>query len=108
MKRLSLLSLAAAAFASSVLGTTATAQPSAAADARPTTVDLATFDCRTLLRMNGEYRDNAILFLHGYVSGQKKQTVIELGPIATATDRIIDYCISNPDAKALTASEANR
>ncbi|QIK95273.1 hypothetical protein G7076_01140 [Sphingomonas sp. HDW15A] len=71
-------------------------------------VDLSTFDCRSLLTMNGEYRDNAVLFLHGYVSGQKKQSVIELGPIAASTDKIIDYCISNPSANALAAFTANR
>ena len=75
---------------------------------RPTTVDLSTFDCRTLLSMSGDYRDNAVLFLHGYVSGQKKQTVIELAPIATATDKVIDYCITNPSANALAAFTANR
>ena len=75
---------------------------------KPTTVDLSTFDCRTLLAMSGDYRDNAVLFLHGYVSGQKKQTVIELAPMATATDKIIEYCISNPGANALGAFTANR
>ena len=75
---------------------------------RLTTVDLSTFDCRTLIAMNGDYRDNAVLFLHGYVSGQKRETVIELAPIAASTDKIIDYCISNPGANALAAFTANR
>jgi hypothetical protein len=104
MKKLSLLGGLATSIAASIICTPAVAQEAA----KPTTVDLATFDCRTLLSMNGEYRDNAVLFLHGYVSGQKKQTVIELAPIATSTDKIIDYCISNPSANALAAFTANR
>jgi hypothetical protein len=103
MKKLTLLSGFAASIASAMTCTSALAQST-----RQATVDLSTFDCRSLLTMNGEYRDNAVLFLHGYVSGQKKQTVIELGPIASTTDKIIDYCISNPDANALAAFVANR
>jgi hypothetical protein len=104
MKKLSLLGRLATSIAASIICTPAVAQEAA----KPTTVDLAKFDCRTLVSMNGEYRDNAVLFLHGYVSGQKKQTVIELAPIAASTDKIIDYCISNPGANALAAFTANR
>jgi hypothetical protein len=104
MKKLSLLGGLATSIAASIICTPAMAQ----AAARPTIVDLETFDCRTLVSMNGEYRDNAVLFLHGYISGQKKQTVIELAPIAASTDKIIDYCISNPSANALAAFTANR
>jgi hypothetical protein len=104
MKKLFLLGGIAISTATSTLCTPAMAQEAT----RPATVDLATFDCRTLLAMNGDYRDNAVLFLHGYVSGQKKQTVIELAPIAAATDKIIDYCITNPSANAIAAFTANR
>jgi hypothetical protein len=72
------------------------------------TVDLSKFDCRTLLHMDGEDRDNAVLFLHGYVSAEKKQTIIELAPIAASTDKILDYCIDHPTAIALTVFTNNR
>ena len=104
MEKPSLLRAFATSIAAGTICTTAVAQEAA----RPTTVDLSTFDCRTLLTMNGEYRDNAVLFLHGYVSGQKKPTVIDLAPMAAATDKIIDHCISNPNANALAAFTASR
>jgi hypothetical protein len=71
-------------------------------------VDLSKFDCRTLLHMEGDDRDRAVLFLHGYVSAQKRQTVIELAPLAEATDKIIDFCIDHPTAVALTVFTNNR
>ena len=104
MKKFSLLSGLAIATAACAICVPVMAQEAA----RPTTVDLSTFDCRTLLKMSGEYRDNAILFLHGYISGQKKQTMIDLAPMATSTDKIMDYCIANPSANALAAFGANR
>lgn len=103
----------AAVFAASSICSAAMAQEPVTSTAvtgnsRPATVDLSAFDCRSFIKMNGEYRDNAVLFLHGYVSGQKKQTMIELAPIAASTDRIMDYCISHPNANALTAFMTHR
>jgi hypothetical protein len=72
------------------------------------TVDLATLDCRTFLQMEGDNRNNTVLFLHGYVSGQAKQTRIELGPVAEATDRIINQCIDKPSDNLLAVFTRNR
>jgi hypothetical protein len=72
------------------------------------TVDLATLDCRTFLQMEGDNRNNTVLFLHGYVSGQGKQTKIELGPISEATDRIINECIDKPAGNLLAVFTKNR
>jgi len=65
-------------------------------------------DCRTFLQMEGENRDNTVLFLHGYVSGQAKQAKIELAPISEATDRIINQCIDKPSDNLLSVFTRNR
>ena len=81
----------------------------AASQSNPmSTVDLMTLDCRTFLQMEGENRDNTVLFLHGYVSGQAKQTKIELAPISEATDRIINQCIDKPSDNLLSVFTRNR
>jgi hypothetical protein len=114
MKRKILLGgVLAALMAAPILGSLL-AQAAAAGDAAlpaapvPTSVDLSKFDCRTLLHMEGEDRDQALIFLHGYVSAQKRQTVIEFAPLADATDKIIDFCIEHPAAIALTVFTDNR
>jgi hypothetical protein len=71
-------------------------------------VDLATLDCRTFLQMEGDNRNNTVLFLHGYVSGQAKQMKIELAPISAATDRIINQCIDKPSDNLLAVFTRNR
>jgi hypothetical protein len=97
-----LLSLAAVAGPSASQGAEPASRPPLASS-----VDLDAFDCRTLLQMEGDNRNNAILFLHGYVSGQMRQTKIELGPMAEATDRIIDQCIDKPSDNALAVFARN-
>ena len=72
------------------------------------TVDLTTLDCRTFLQMEGENRNNTLLFLHGYVSGQAKQAKIDLGPISESTDRIINECIDKPSENLLAVFSKNR
>ena len=72
------------------------------------TVDLTTLDCRTFLQMEGENRNNTLLFLHGYVSGQAKQTKIDLGPISESTDRIVNECIDKPSENLLAVFIRNR
>ena len=72
------------------------------------TVDLTTLDCRTFLQMEGDNRNNTLLFLHGYVSGQAKQTKIELAPISESTDRIINQCIDKPSDNLLAVFTRNR
>ena len=72
------------------------------------TVDLTTLDCRTFLQMEGENRNNTLLFLHGYVSGQAKQAKIDLGPISESTDRIVNECIDKPSENLLAVFSKNR
>lgn len=65
-------------------------------------------DCRTLLRLNGDEREFTILYLHGYVSGKKGQTLLPAQQLAHETDQVIDQCIDQPAAKLLPLFEKVR
>ncbi len=65
-------------------------------------------DCRTLLRLGGEERGFTILYLHGYVSGKKGQTLLPAQQLALATDKVIDHCIDRPGDKLLAVFEKVR
>ena len=65
-------------------------------------------DCRTLLRLSGEERSFTILYLHGYVSGKKGQTLLPAQQLAQQTDQVIDHCIDQPAAKLLPLFEKIR
>ena len=81
----------------------ALAGPSAAdAQAEVIRLNIDQISCRDILTMGGEERDFALIFLHGFVSGQNGEMLFD-GPVLTeATDTILDRCISTPDASALS------
>jgi HdeA/HdeB family len=59
-------------------------------------VDLKTLDCRTFLKLDSDHRNDVIMFYHGYISGQKNETVVNVDKLAQATDKVMDYCIDKP------------
>jgi hypothetical protein len=69
--------------------------------AKVTSIEVASIDCRTLLKMPGDDRENTVLFLHGYVTGSQGKKEINLAALTEATDKIADYCIDHPSASAL-------
>ncbi|MGH6932485.1 MAG: HdeA/HdeB family chaperone, partial [Dongiaceae bacterium] len=73
-----------------------------AQDAAKQIIDLTTLDCRTLLELDGTQRQDVIMFYHGYVSGQKSETVADVDKLAQATDKIVDQCIDKPAEPLLT------
>ena len=65
-------------------------------------------DCRTLLRLGGEERAYTLLYMHGFVSGTRGQTMLPAQELAEATDRIVDHCIDRPGDKLLSVFEKVR
>ena len=64
------------------------------------TLDISKLTCSDFLKLS-EDRENTITYMYAYVSGQKsKPTIYESSAIATI-DKVIDYCISNPQANLL-------
>ncbi len=90
--------IAAAALAAPM----ALAQDKPAADApAQKQMGIDELDCRTLLRLGGEERSFTILYLHGYVSGKRGQTLLPAQQLAQETDKVIDQCIDRPGDKIL-------
>ena len=85
------------------VGVAAAQEPAKTPKPLAETVDLSKLTCRTLLKMSDGDRTDAFLFLHGYVSGTKKEMTLKLDPMAEATDEILDECIDHPAETALAA-----
>lgn len=81
---------------------------SQSADEENTDIDLATLDCRTLLKMDNEDREFTLVFFHGLISGRQEEMVFRAEALAEATDQIVDQCIDNPDESLLKVFEAVR
>ena len=96
-----------------LLAAAALCLPIAPAQAQPTTASqkppaLDELDCRTLLRLAGEERGYTLLYMHGFVSGKRGQTMLPTQELAEATDRIVDHCIDRPGDKLLPVFEKLR
>ena len=65
--------------------------------------DLNNYLCKDLMRFSGTTRDIAIGVLHGFYLGKKNTTTYDIESLSQKTDEIIEYCLDNPNAKALAA-----
>lgn len=97
----SLRNFMTAAVASVLLvGTTA-----ALAEDESTQKNLNDFVCKDVMRLSGSDRDNTLALVHGYRLGKMNTTTYEIEVLSDLTDRFIDYCLDNPNDKALAAFE---
>ena len=71
-------------------------------------IDLQTMTCREMLKSEYEDRANTLIFMHGYLSGQKGETTVNTSVLADVTDRILDTCIDNPEGTLLSVFEESR
>jgi len=80
--------------------------PALAQDGKDRTVDQ--YKCRDVMRENGDNRDNAIAFLHGYLLGKSGGQSFNLDVLHRQTQAFVELCLSNPDSKAVDQMTAVR
>jgi len=76
-----------------------------AADEPSVQKDLSTFQCKDVMRLSGSERENALALVHGYRLGKMGTTEYDIEALSDLTDRFIDYCLDNPNDKALASFE---
>ena len=79
--------------------------PAIAAEEPSAQKDLSTFQCKDLMRLSGSERENSLAFVHGYRLGKMNTTQYDIDALAALTESFIDYCLENPNEKALAAFE---
>ena len=77
----------------------------ALAEEYPKSGDLNNYQCKDIMRLSGEDRDIAIGVFHGYLLGKKNTTKYDAQKLAGATDEVLEFCLDNPNTKALQAFE---
>jgi hypothetical protein len=92
------LALGAAIFATGAL----------AQEADNIVLQMEEFTCRDMLVRSGFERDFTIAYMHGYMSGKLNETTFDANKLTLATDAVLDFCISNPDASIMAAFEKAR
>jgi len=58
------------------------------------------YTCKDIMRENGDTRDVAISFLHGYLLGKSGGSSFNVATLEKQTDAFIDYCLDHPGEKA--------
>jgi hypothetical protein len=59
------------------------------------------YKCRDVMRESGANRDIAIAFLHGILLGRSGGSSFNLDALHRQTEKFVDSCLSNPDARAI-------
>lgn len=78
-------------------------QQSTAAQLKDSPTELGSYLCKDVMRMSGDDRVIALSVLHGYFLGKKGAMSYVSAALAKVTDEFTDYCLDNPNAKALDA-----
>ena len=63
--------------------------------------DVEKYTCKQIMRLDGNDREGAIAFLHGYLIGQSKSSSFGPEKKSEATDKFTDTCLDNPSRKAV-------
>lgn len=78
------------------LGSSATAQ---------VTVDVGKISCDQFALFKVADPDTIAVWLHGYYSGKRGNTVVEVEELKTNAKKLRDYCLQNPETNLLAAVE---
>ncbi|MDJ0513531.1 MAG: HdeA/HdeB family chaperone [Methyloceanibacter sp.] len=89
-------SLAIALVLSVPLATVASAQ---------VTVDVGKITCNQFALYKVSDPDTIAVWLHGYYSGKRGNTVVEVETLKANVRKLRDYCLQNPDTNLLKAVE---
>jgi hypothetical protein len=105
MKKMSRIVMACVIATSSLtLASAAAAQEKGnAAESKGNVTDMNSYRCKDIMRMSGDDRGIAVAILHGYFLGKKGATSYDPDVLAKVTDDFTEYCLDNPNVKALEA-----
>jgi len=84
-----------------ILGAVLAATPALAEEGK--TVDIGKLTCKELMSGNDSDREIGMAFYHGFLTGKKNNMVINLHEMSAKTDRVKDYCLSNPTGTVMDA-----
>ncbi len=69
------------------------------------TVDVGKITCNQFALFKVSDPDTIAVWLHGYYSGKRGNTVVEVEQLKANAKKLRDYCLQNPDTNLLEAVE---
>ena len=89
-------------------GAAAYAQDNASTGSEADNIAIDKLTCREMLKMGNDEREFTLIFMHGFLSGQKSEMLFDGSALADATDVVLDNCINSPDESLLAVFEKAR
>ncbi len=79
--------------------------PVSAEEGKPgeNTINIGKMTCKELMSGNDTDREVGIAFFHGYLAGKKGNEIVDLPSTSALSDRVRDYCLSNPTSTVMDA-----
>jgi len=68
-------------------------------------IDITSDLCKDVMRIHDEDRAVTLGVLHGYMLGKKNATRFVADDLAKVSDQFIEYCLDNPNEKAMASFE---
>ena len=69
------------------------------------TIDVAKVSCNQFALYKVSDPDTIAVWLHGYYSGKRGNTVVDVGQLKANAKKLRDYCLQNPETNLLQAVE---
>ena len=69
-------------------------------------IDVGKITCNQFALYKVSDPDTIAVWLHGYYSGKRGNTVVEVEKLKANAKKLRDYCLENPDANLLDAVES--
>jgi hypothetical protein len=73
----------------------------------PMKIDMSKTTCKDLMSGRDLDREVGIAYYHGFLAGEKNNRMLDVTAAATLTDKVRDYCLSNPTSTVMDAFTKN-
>jgi hypothetical protein len=66
-------------------------------------IDIAKLTCKELMGGNDTDREVGMAYFHGFIAGQANRHALDVYAAGGVTDKVKDYCLSNPASTVMNA-----
>lgn len=66
-------------------------------------IDISKMTCKELMSGDDTDREVGIAFFHGFMAGKKDNIIVDVNKVSSLTDKVKDYCLSNPTSTVMNA-----
>jgi len=67
------------------------------------TIDISKMSCKDMMSGNDTDRAVVAAFFQGYLAGKKNNVVVNVDAASDLSDKVRDYCLSNPKSTVMDA-----